>query len=228
MKKICGAIADNQSFQSFILFLIISAAVMMGLETDPVIADSYGDIFLLFNYAVQAVFIFEIAARFCAAPSAREFFRQGWNRFDFAVVALSLVPAVGSFVLIARMLRLLRVLRVLSVSDRLRRFMDRLMDTGDEILYMTFIAALLGYIYSVAGFYLFVDIDPAHWGSFGRAAVSVFYLALFQDIPGFIEPVLQSAFAGVAYFIAFYITVIGLLISVIAAACQPQQERGAE
>ena len=48
------------------------------------------------------------------------FFRDGWNLFDFIIVAASLLPQVGAFATVARLARLLRVARLLSVSPELR------------------------------------------------------------------------------------------------------------
>ena len=225
MKKLSAAIAENESFQSLILFLIIATAVVMGLETMPEFTDRYGDGFLIFHCVAQVIFVIEILVRMLAASSLRAFFKGGWNRFDFIVVALSLIPAIGSFVLIARLLRLLRVLRVFSTSDRLRSFVARLAETLDEILYGALIAAIFAYIYAVTGFYLFVDADPAHWGTLARAGLSVFYLVLAQDVPGFVEPVVANAPAAILYFAAFYITFIGLFIGIITAALQTGKAR---
>jgi voltage-gated sodium channel len=49
-----------------------------------------------------------------------EFFRDRWNTFDFVIVAVSLVPMVGSLSLAGRVLRPLRLLRVVSSVARKR------------------------------------------------------------------------------------------------------------
>ena len=47
-------------------------------------------------------------------------FLDGWNVFDFSVVALSLLPAAGPFATVARLARVLRVARAVSSMPELR------------------------------------------------------------------------------------------------------------
>jgi voltage-gated sodium channel len=70
---------------------------------------------------VQAAVVVELAIRL-AAFGARpwRFFLDGWNVFDFGVVALSLLPAAGPFATVARLARVLRVARVVSSLPELR------------------------------------------------------------------------------------------------------------
>lgn len=210
--------ADNHHFQTFIFFLILMTAALMGVETSPTLAYQYGDFFFWFACVSQGIFLFEIAVRIVAAPSLRAFFQDGWNRFDFIVVVLSLIPAIGPMALIARLLRVLRVLRVFSASAELRRFMDIIAKTRNEIYYAAVIVLVMGYIYTIGGYYLFTEIDPDRWGSFWRAALSVFYLALFQNVSNFVEPLVRASGFYIVYFLMFYITFIGLAISCIAAS----------
>lgn len=224
MSTIAKNIADSETFQSFILFVILLTAFSMGLETVPELVDTYFVLFETFFYVTQIIFAFEIFVRVLAfSPHFRRFFDDFWNTFDFTIVVLSFIPGIGSFIIIGRLLRLLRILRVLSVSDRLRNFVNRLEDAFDEALFGGLVLIVLGYIFTIAGNYLFFEIDPQRWGSFGRSALSVFYLLLFQDIPRFIEPVVALSKLYIFYFLFFYFVVIGLFISVLNAAIS--QER---
>lgn len=225
MKALCQFVADNNHFQSFILFLILMTAAVMGMETSPTLADEYGDFFVWFACISQGLFLLEIVIRIIAAPSIRAFFQGGWNKFDFTVVALSLIPAIGPMALIARLARVLRVLRLFSTSKRLKTFVESLHEACDEILYAFIVVLVLGYIYAVSGYYLFVDITPAHWGDLGRAGMSVFYLLLLQDVPGFVEPLIAASAWSILYFILFYLTFAGLFIGVLTAAITNSNNR---
>jgi voltage-gated sodium channel len=162
MRALCQKIADNEQFQSFILFLILLNAFFLGLETVPELSENYGPWFFLVFYTSQVIFVFEILIRMRAEPSIKEFFNDFWNCFDFVVVALSLFPEIGSWTLAARVLRVLRLLRVVSTSDRLRGFADRLHDAADEVVYTGLIVFVLGYVFSLSGHYLFSDLAPEH------------------------------------------------------------------
>lgn len=226
MIGMCKKIAENEGFQRFILFLILLTAASMGLEAVPYFAETYGSFLFILDAAIQTIFVFEITVRLIAhIPHISTFFHNRWNTFDFTVIVLSLIPGIGSFALIARLLRVLRILRVFSASDRLRCFIDRLQRGFDEVFFFALIAAILGYIFTIAGHYLFASIDPAHWGDLRQSVLSVFYLMLLQDVQGVIGPLTAKSMLSLLFFAAFYITFIGLVISTIAAAIAQEQER---
>src|SRR3712207_8767028 len=94
----------------------------MGLETSRSLMAGYGPLFSALNLLVQVVFLLEIAVRIASyAPRPLQFFRDGWNVFDFAVVALSLLPIAGPFASVSRLARLLRVVRLVSVTPEIGR-----------------------------------------------------------------------------------------------------------
>jgi voltage-gated sodium channel len=219
MIKACQKVANSDVFQSFILCLIILTAVSMGLETIPELVDAHYLIFDGLFYFTQTIFALEILIRLLAfAPNYKRFFDEFWNVFDFAIVILSFLPAIGAFIVIARLLRVLRVLRAISMSERLRAFMDRLTDTFDEVLYSSLLILILGYIFAISGHFLFYEVDPNNWGNLWRATLSVFYLGLLQDVSDFVDPVIASSAFYLFYFICFYLIQFGLILSVLNAA----------
>ncbi len=199
--------------------MILLTAASMGLETVPQLMDEYGGLFDFFYYFTQAVFAIEISIRLLAfAPQFRKFFDDFWNTFDFVIVIASFTPGIGGFAIIARLLRVLRVLRILSVSDRLRGFTSSLHDTLDEIVYATLIMLVLWYIFGISGHYLFFEADPANWETLGRSMLSIFYMALLQDLKSFMEPTLQFSAASIVFFALFYLTLAGFAFSVLVSA----------
>src|SRR3546814_8313910 len=76
---------------------------------------------LALDAAIVAVFTVEVALRlFARGP---RFFLDGWNLFDFAIIALTLAPATGNLSVL-RTFRILRVLRIISVVPRLRAVVE--------------------------------------------------------------------------------------------------------
>ena len=217
MINICQRISSSETFQTFILWIILLTALSMGLEAVPSIEAFYGEWFGLFFYVTQAIFGFEILVRVVAfAPNFRRFFNEFWNTFDFVVVVLSFIPGPGALAPVARLLRVLRLLRVFSVSDRLRGFLDRIGQSLDELLCALMIVAVWGYIFTISGNYLFFEIDPERWGSLGRSMLSVFYLMLLQDIPVFVEHVIKSSAFNILYFLCFYAVFVSFAFNLIA------------
>ena len=219
MINLCKRIADSESFQSFILFLIVINGISMGLETFPELLDQFNDVFLSVFVISQIIFVVEILIRVIAfAPKFRGYFNNFWNTFDFVIVALSLIPAVGAFATVARLSRLLRVLRVVAVSKHLGGFVERLSDVLDEVLYSSVILLILSYIFSISGYYLFSEISPEAWGSLGQSMLTVFYLFLLQDVPAVVAPLFEVSGMSVLYFIVFYIVYFGFGLAVVTAA----------
>jgi voltage-gated sodium channel len=226
MINFCKKIADSEQFQTFILWIILLTAASMGLETVPELQENFGLWFEGFFYLTQAIFVFEMFVRFFAfAPRFSGFFGEARNSFDLLIVIASFLPGPGAMAPIIRLVRVLRVLRVVSVSDRLRRFLDNMRHTWDELFYAAIIVFVLGYIFSIAGHYLFVDIAPERWGSLGAAALSVFYLLLLQEIPATVNELVASAPAAIFYFIIFYFVFISLLLNVVGLISSEHQGR---
>ena len=67
--------------------------MLIGLETSRTVMERQGGLLVLVSGLIQAAFVLEIVIRMIAyAPRVHEFFRDGWNLFDFSVVALPCFP----------------------------------------------------------------------------------------------------------------------------------------
>jgi voltage-gated sodium channel len=170
MKELFRRIAQSEVFQSFILFVILVNGVAMGLETYPELNDRYDNLFFFLLAVSQLIFVIEITIRlFAYAPNLGHFFKSFWNTFDFTVVLASLLPAIGPFATVARLCRILRVARLVSVSDELRGVIHR-GAAFSRLSASLFIAGVWFYIFSVAGVYLFSEMDSLHWSTLGDSA----------------------------------------------------------
>ena len=114
-------ITEAPSFDAGIVAIIILNAVLLGVATSPEIDQAYGYWIDIWHYITLATFIVEAILKMTAAsPRVAEYFRDGWNVFDFLVIVFALIPATGQFAMIARLARLLRVLRLMSTIKDLR------------------------------------------------------------------------------------------------------------
>src|SRR5688572_7796071 len=108
-------VVDSRWFEPSMIALIVVNAVIIGLETSRQFVAFYDGWLRTGNNIILGVFIIEAALKIIAvAPRWGLYFRSGWNLFDLAVIALSLIPASGEFALVARLVRILRVLRLVS------------------------------------------------------------------------------------------------------------------
>ncbi|MFW6191564.1 MAG: ion transporter, partial [Thiohalospira sp.] len=98
-------IHHNKLFETFVIAVILLSAVLVGVRTYDVEPDFLPFINAL-DYGVTLFFLVELAIRMASAGKLRDFFRHGWNVFDFVVVVVSLVPAEwAGTALVARLLR---------------------------------------------------------------------------------------------------------------------------
>ena len=150
MKKIAQSIVEKNSFEYFIIALIILNGVILGLETSPTIVASYNDWLVLGNQLILGVFIIEAALKITAvAPRFKLYFGNGWNLFDFSVVVLSLLPATGEYAMIARLARLLRVARLVSTIPELRLIIATLVRSIPSMGHVLLLMSIIFYIYGV-------------------------------------------------------------------------------
>jgi voltage-gated sodium channel len=226
----CDQIAESDTFERFTLVLILLNAALLGVDTNPQFSEEYGELIFWTLWGSQIYFIGEIVVRILAkGPRFGTFFSSFWNRFDFIIVGLSLIPAVGPFVTVARLLRLLRVLRLMTVSDRLRGFLVHTQRSIDEALYFGLIGGVMLYVFAVAGVTLFAEIDPTRWGGLGVAAQSLLYLGLLQDIPETVAALSTARGSAIAFLFLFGASALFILINTIAAVtAQHLESRGGE
>jgi voltage-gated sodium channel len=168
-------IVSSLWFGRFTMGVIILNAALVGIETSATLQASHGALLHTIDRIIQAYFVVEITMRLVAFwPRPQNFFREGWNIFDFAIVAASFLPAAGPFATVARLARILRVLRLVTVSRDLRLIVVTMLKSIPSMGHVIILLALLLYVYGVFGFHLFHTIDPQNWGTLGRSLLTLF------------------------------------------------------
>lgn len=216
----CRALAESPRFQRSVLGIIVLNALLMGFETSPGLLERHEGLLRSLNGIVQAIFVAEIGVRL-AAHGRRPlgFFRDGWNLFDFAVVALSLLPIGGAFANVARLARILRVARLVTTLPELRLIIGTMLRSIPSLGHVLLLMALLFYVYGVLGVHLFSAVDPMHWGSLGKGVSTLFQILTLE---GWVE--IQAAsreghpLAGLfygSYIVIAVFVVINLFIAVV-------------
>jgi voltage-gated sodium channel len=136
------AIVQSRAFDAVITGVILLQAVVLAMEATPVLfperREEQGgvetlDAFVVIHNCVVAIFIVEAGLRLAALyPKPQDYFRSGWNSFDFAIIILSLLPVTGQFSTIARVVRLLRVTRLVTICRHGPVPLVFLPDVGDH------------------------------------------------------------------------------------------------
>ncbi len=172
---------DDQIFQNLIIFVIVSAAILIGLETYPYMQRSFGSRIDTLHHIILWIFAVEILMRVGAHGSKPwQFFVDPWNVFDFAVVVVCFLPFDGNFVAVLRLTRLLRVLRLVTALPRLRLLVGALLKSIPSIGYVALLLVLLFYIYAVMGTSLFGQNDPVRFGSLHDSMLTLFAVSTLE------------------------------------------------
>ena len=215
---LCRRIASSRRFQNAILAVIVANAALIGLETSPALWERYGGLFDALNLVVQVVFAVEIAVRLLAhAPRVHGFFRDGWNVFDFAIVALSLLPAAGSFATVARLARLLRALRIVSALPELRLIVATMLRSIPSLANVAALLGLILYVYAVVGVHLFGAADPLNWGSLPRAGLTLFEILTLEGWVELMNVSLAATPWAWAYYVSFVVLAVFVVINLFIA-----------
>jgi voltage-gated sodium channel len=211
-------IANNPRFQHLILGVIVVGAIVIGMETSATLTARYGAALVALEMLIQTIFVAEIAIRILAyGPRPLLFFRNGWNLFDFVVVAASLLPQAGAFAMVARLGRLMRVTRLVSVFPELRLIIGTMVRSIPSMGHVIVLLTLLLYVYAVLGFHFFREADPAHWGSLGAALLTLFQMLTLE---GWVE--IQDAVLGTnqwawMYFSSFVLVAVFVVVNLFIA-----------
>lgn len=174
-------IRDNKAFELFVIMVIIFSSLMIGIRTYD-LNPTFETVLIALDYGVTLFFVIEIVIRMAAEDRFRDFFKKGWNVFDFIIVVVSLIPLDDAqYALIARMLRLFRVMRLISFIPELRVLVSALITAMPRMGYVALLMFIIFYLYAVIGNLLFSHINPTLWGDLGISLLTLFRVATFED-----------------------------------------------
>ena len=230
MRERIGALVEAPRIQRFITALIILNAISLGLETSPEVRARIGDILAVIDWVVLTIFVVEIVMKLFA--KRLDFFKSGWNVFDFIVVSIALVPAAGPFYIL-RALRILRVLRLISVVPQMRRVVQALVTAIPGLLSIVALISLIFYISAVLATNLFGPVFQEWFGTIGASMYSLFQIMTLESWSmGIVRPVMKVYPYAWIFFVPFIMVtsfaVINLFIGVIVDAMQTVQEERVE
>jgi voltage-gated sodium channel len=213
--------------QHSILLLIVVNAVLMGLETSTTVMAQAGSLILALDRAILWVFVIELSLRIYVHRLA--FFRDPWSLFDFAVVAVALVPASGPFAVL-RALRVLRVLRMLTIVPSMRRVVGALLSAVPGLSSIAMVLLLVFYVFGVIATHLFGAHFPDWFGTLGRSLYTLFQVMTLESWSmGISRPVMEVVPYAWAFFIIFILfatfTMLNLFIAIIVNAMQTFSEQ---
>jgi voltage-gated sodium channel len=181
-------IVDSPVFTTVVLTVIVANAVVLGLQTYDGIVERYGDLLDVLNGVFLGFFVVELALRISAyGRRPQDFFRGGWNVFDFVIIAVAFVPGVRENSTLLRLAWLLRVVRVVRLLPDLRVLLTAVVRSLPPLGSMAILTTLILFVYGMVGWSLFGEEAPKEWGDIGSAMLTLFTLLTLENFPVYME-----------------------------------------
>lgn len=147
-------LVSSKKFEKLIIITILINCFFIGVETYT--TNKY--ISLIQNTCL-IIFVLEIMLRFTGSRSAKDYFSNGWNIFDFLIVAVCLVPESlfesTTAISALRVLRVFRILRLLKTNREIQLLVTVLSKSVKTIFYNFVLFLIFMYLFAVVGVTLF-------------------------------------------------------------------------
>jgi voltage-gated sodium channel len=214
----CRRVVDSSRFQTLIISVIVINAVVLGLETYDTLDKEIGGLLNTLNGVFLGVFTVEIATRLLAyGRRPQDFFRNGWNVFDFVVVGAAYLPFVRESVTLLRLARLLRIARLLSVIPGLRIVVLGIARSLAPIGGMAALTFFVLYLYGMVGWLLYDEHDPERFGNIGRSLLTLFQVLTLEGWNDVLDKEMEYSSWSWVYFVSFVLIGTFVVLNVVIA-----------
>ncbi|MET7640942.1 ion transporter [Streptomyces sp. NPDC005438] len=212
----CGRITEDRRFAMAVFGLIALNAAMLGAETYDSVVERWRLPLWILEHGFLGLFTVEIVLRLGAhADRPTRFLRDPWNLFDLAVVLCGYLPFVRENATVLRLLRLARVLRAARFLPQLRVVLVAVARSVPGTVSFLLVGALLLYLYAMVGWVFFADRDPEHFGSLGRAMLTLFLLMVLDGLGDAVRGGLAISPWTLVYYASFVLLGSFVLVNVL-------------
>lgn len=222
-------VRDARWFSNLTTLIIIAYASVLGFKTMGEVETNYALFLRVADVFVTIYFIFEIAIKMVAEKKFTNFFKNGWNLFDFVIVVVTLLPLEQSgFAAIARVLRVFRVLRLFTSRPELKAIIDMLIKAIPSIIDIVILMFIIFYIYAIVGNFYFSELPSGLWSNFLVSMLTLFRVLTFEDWTDVMYEAMDVHPWAWLYFVSFVIIAafvfFNLFVAVIIGEMQKLQE----
>ncbi|WP_420038080.1 ion transporter [Streptomyces sp. cg28] len=212
----CRSVTEARWFAVTVFVVILTNAAVLGVETYSGVTDRFDDELKVVEHVFLAVFTAEIVLRIGAhLDRPRAFWRDGWNVFDLAVVLCAFLPFVRENATVLRLLRLSRVLRAARFLPQLRIVLVAVGRSLPGTVSFLLVGGLLLYVYAMVGWVFFADDNPEHFGSIGRAILTLFLLMTLDGLGDAVHGGLEISRWSILYYASYVLIASFVLVNVL-------------
>jgi voltage-gated sodium channel len=221
----------SSPFELLIAFVILVNATSLAILTMPDLDGSVRAACEQIDLVCFVIYSVELVLRIVSyGKKPWEFFRQGWNVFDFVVIAAA--PFFAGQTAVLRILRLLRLFRIFRFLPEVRVLTTSIVRSLPPLMSLAVLIFVALFMYGMLGFYLFGEGDPTNWGSITEAMTSLFILLTLENFPNYLEAGVAISPWALPYFLSYVFvvvfTVLNVLIGVVLNAMDEAREENRE
>ena len=214
--RTCAELADSTAFNVFIFAVILANAVVLGLETYDGVVRAAGDQLHTLNNVFLGIFCVELAIRLTAFGSRPgQFFRSGWNVFDFVVILASFAPGLRENTTLLRLARLGRVIRIVRLLPDLRVLTIAIGRSLPGVASLSVLALLVVFIYGMVGWTIFDDHAPQQYGTIGEAMLTLFVTLTLENLPDQLALGRELSDWTILYFVSYSLVAAFLIFNIL-------------
>ena len=228
-RNAAARIVESNPFTVVVVATIAVNAVVLGLQTYDGVVDRWGSTLDAINAACVGVFIVELLIRIASyLPRPWNFFRNGWNVFDFVVVGATFIPGVAENSTLLRLARLLRVVRIIRVLPDIRVLLRGVWRSVPPLASIGAVTAMILFVYGMVGWILFADDLPEQWGNIGRAMLTLFVMLTLENFPVYMDAAMDVHPWAWLYFVSFILVAAFIVLNVLIGVVLNSMEEARE
>ncbi len=222
--KLLKSFIEAKITNVFITFVILVNAITLGLETSENLVSKIGIFLIYIDKIALSIFVIELLIKLFVYRL--NFFKNGWNVFDFTIVTIALIPSSGPLSIL-RAFRIFRALRLLSMIPSMKKVIQAMFYAIPGIASVGTIILLIFYISAVLVTNLFGNKFENWFGTIGNSMYSLFQIMTLESWSmGIVRPVMEEYPYAWAFFVPFILVttfaVLNLFIGIIVDAMQNQ------
>jgi len=213
-------------FSNLTTAIIIFYASVLGFKTIGEVENNYTTLLTILDYMVTVYFLVEILIKLYAEERTLDFFKSGWNVFDFIIVVITVVPMENTAIApVARILRIFRVLRLLTSRPELKKIIDMLIKAIPSIVDIVILMFIVFYVYAIIGNFLFEDAASGLWSDFLISMLTLFRILTFEDWTDVMYEGMEIYPWSWIYFVSFVIIAAFVFFNLFVAVIIGEMEK---
>lgn len=233
LSQTCAHVVKSTWFQWLSISVILINAVSLGVSTYPELVSAGGFFLAWIDAGALVFFTGEVVIGLIAfGRKPWQYFRHGWNVFDFIVVVAAYIPGLRENATLLRLLRLARILKLFQAFPNLRVIVVGAAKSIPRSVGLIAMTTVIIYLWGMLGCIMFGVADPERFGTIDRSALHLFQLMLLDDVGNTIRSGIEISALTVPYYLIFIFVgafiLFNILIGVVLASMEEARRSGEE